>query len=983
MPDSTEFAIQVTSEDPKKKDEKDKDKEEGSSKLTKDGKETKKDSKDAKEGEGEELSEEDLQLRNELEMLAERLKEPNTELYRPALETLRTLIRTSTSSMTSVPKPLKFLRPLYPDLQTLYETWPASEDKSLFADILSVLAMTYSDTQPRGTLRYRLLSASLRPAGSPLADPGTWGHEYVRHLAAELGDEYTFRETEADAPTPTPAPEAGKEEAPAEPKIIGTIEDLRALAKECAVFLIGHNAEPDAVDLLEELEIVDEIAQLVDDNTYNRVCQYMIRCVNLLPPPDDISFLRTAHKIYVQHRKFPEALALAIRLGDPELIREDFNAPGNPLMKRQLAFLLARAQTPIEWLRAPSDNPDEEIDIEDEFPEDLRECLSNTRMSGHFRDFGKELGVTDPKSLEDVYKTHLENTRPNALANVDSARGNLAGTFVNAFVNAGFGNDKLMVEAEEGNSWVYKNKEHGMMSATASLGLSLLWDTDLGLSHVDKYTYSSEEYIKAGALLATGILNSGVRTEADVAKGLIGEYVDNKSVPLKTSAIMGLGLAYAGSHREDLLQLLIPHIADDGVTMEIASLATLALGFIFVGSENGEITGTILQTLMEKAERGDTGLDEKWARYMALGLGLLYLGLQDASDTTIETLKAIEHPISKTAQIVVEACAFAGTGNVLKVQAMLHHCDEHIDMKEKEADKDEKKEEKKDESAAEGAKEEEVKPPVKPDDTFQAFAVIAVALIAMGEEVGAEMSLRQFHHLMHYGEPIIRKSVPLAIGLVSVSNPQLPILDTLSKYSHDNDLAVALNAIFAMGLVGAGTNNARLAQMLRQLAGYYYKEPDCLFMVRIAQGLVHMGKGTIGLNPFFSDRSIMSRPAVAGLLATLTAFTDAKHFVLDKYHWMMYFLVTAMYPRFLITVDEQLNSMPVTVRVGQALDVVGQAGKPRTISGFQTHQTPVRLATTERAELATEEFIPFGHVLEGFVILQKNPGWEKEDKMEL
>ena len=54
---------------------------------------------------------------------------------------------------------------------------------------------------------------------------------------------------------------------------------------------------------------------------------------------------------------------------------------------------------------------------------------------------------------------------------------------------------------------------------------------------------------------------------------------------------------------------------------------------------------------------------------------------------------------------------------------------------------------------------------------------------------------------MHYGEPTIRKCVPLAIGLVSTSNPQLPILDTLSKYSHDNDLQVALNAIFAMGLV--------------------------------------------------------------------------------------------------------------------------------------------------------------------------------------
>ena len=37
-----------------------------------------------------------------------------------------------------------------------------------------------------------------------------------------------------------------------------------------------------------------------------------------------------------------------------------------------------------------------------------------------------------------------------------------------------------------------------MMSAAASLGLSLLWDTEVGLSHIDKYTYSAEEHIKVG-----------------------------------------------------------------------------------------------------------------------------------------------------------------------------------------------------------------------------------------------------------------------------------------------------------------------------------------------------------------------------------------------------------------------------------------------------------------------------------------------------
>jgi 26S proteasome regulatory subunit N1 len=86
---------------------------------------------------------------------------------------------------------------------------------------------------------------------------------------------------------------------------------------------------------------------------------------------------------------------------------------------------------------------------------------------------------------------------------VDSARQNLASTFVNAFVNAGFGQDKLMTE--EGNKWLYKNKEHGMMSAAASLGMILLWDVDGGLTQIDKFLYANEDFIKAGALLAVGM----------------------------------------------------------------------------------------------------------------------------------------------------------------------------------------------------------------------------------------------------------------------------------------------------------------------------------------------------------------------------------------------------------------------------------------------------------------------------------------------
>ena len=37
-----------------------------------------------------------------------------------------------------------------------------------------------------------------------------------------------------------------------------------------------------------------------------------------------------------------------------------------------------------------------------------------------------------------------------------------------------------------------------MLSAAASLGMILLWDVDGGLTQIDKYLYSSEDYIKVG-----------------------------------------------------------------------------------------------------------------------------------------------------------------------------------------------------------------------------------------------------------------------------------------------------------------------------------------------------------------------------------------------------------------------------------------------------------------------------------------------------
>lgn len=769
--------------------------------------------------------------------------------------------------------------------------------QTALADVLSVLGMTQGDEEKLETLNYRLLA--------PSVDLGSWGHEYVRHLALEIGQDYQRRMTDEEDP-----------------------QDLIDLARSLVPYFLSHNAEADAVDILSELERIQEIPQYLNENTYPRVCLYMLSMVNLLTFPEDQQFLRTAHDIYKQYNKLPQAMVLAIRLNDIELIHEDFDSSPDVALKKQMALLIARQQI---WLDGTPEGEDDQ---------ELIECLSNTKLPDHFKSLAKELNILEPKMPEDIYKSHLESSRTAGLTNVDSARHNLASAFVNAFTNAGFGNDKLMlVENSEKQNWIWKTKEDGMLSATASIGMLLRWDVEQGLDRIDKFTYAGEDNVKAGSLLAIGILMSGVRMEHEPAFLLLGDEknLGSDKRPIRVASIMGLGLSYAGTNKEELLETLLPIVEDTSLDMQLSAMAALSLGLIFVGSSNHKVSEAIITTLLD--EDREKQLKDKWTRFMSLGLALLFFGRQEEVDVVLETLKAIAKP----AAVLAEVCAWAGTGTVLKLQELLHICNDHIE------DGEDKKE----------------------DELLQVYAVLGLSLISMGEEVGQEMVLRQFGHLMHYGEPNIRRAVPLAMGLISPSNPQMKVYDTLSRYSHDNDNDVAINAIFAMGLLGAGTNNARLAQLLRQLASYYHRDQNSLFMVRIAQGLLHMGKGTMSLNPFHTDRQILSRVAAAGLLTVLVAMIDAKQFILGESHYLLYFIITAMHPRFLVTLDEDLKPLQVNVRVGQAVDVVGQAGRPKTITGWQTQSTPVILAYGERAELEDEQYVSLASNLEGLVILRK------------
>jgi 26S proteasome regulatory subunit N1 len=226
--------------------------------------------------------------------------------------------------------------------------------------------------------------------------------------------------------------------------------------------------------------------------------------------------------------------------------------------------------------------------------------------------------------------------------------------------------------------------------------------------------------------------------------------------------------------------------------------------------------------------------------------------------------------------------------------------------------------------------------------------VICLSLIALGEDVGCDMILRSFDHFLQYGEVSVKRAVSLSAALLNVSNPKVAVVDLLGKLCYDSNKEVAQNALFSLGLVAAGTNNSRIATTLRQLAAYYCEDTNLMMIIRIAQGLLHMGKGLLTINPIHSNNFLLSPVALAGVLTTILSFTE-NALILGKYPYLVYSLALSINPRMVMVVDEGLQPLTnVQLTVGTAVDTAGQAGNPRTITGFQVHNAPVLLSIGER-----------------------------------
>uniref|UniRef100_A0A0E0IAU0 RPN1 N-terminal domain-containing protein n=1 Tax=Oryza nivara TaxID=4536 RepID=A0A0E0IAU0_ORYNI len=284
------------------------------------------------------------------------------------------------------------------------------------------------------------------------------------------------------------------------------------------------------------------------------------KSVRYLPATDDMLALDIAYTIYMKFEDLTSALRIALLLDNKSIqyMKQVYTATEDLQPKKQFSFIIARHGLAMEI--------DNEIAADDNDKEGLQEIVNNTKLSEGYLTLARDIEVMEPKSLEDIYKVHLIDGG-GASSSLDSARQNLAATFVNAFVSSTNNMILLVLSEERMNLKTISSVQDKLMTAPSDSSSS-------GAS--GNCLFKNKEHGKASAA-------------ASLALAILMEYINKDDTNIRIGAILGFGIAYAGSQKEELKSYLSTVLGDSQSTLEVLIFSAIALGLVFVGSCNEEI----------------------------------------------------------------------------------------------------------------------------------------------------------------------------------------------------------------------------------------------------------------------------------------------------------------------------------------------------------------------------------------------------------
>jgi 26S proteasome regulatory subunit N1 len=82
-------------------------------------------------------------------------------------------------------------------------------------------------------------------------------------------------------------------------------------------------------------------------------------------------------------------------------------------------------------------------------------------------------------------------------------------------------------------------------------------------------------------------------------------------------------------------------------------------------------------------------------------------------------------------------------------------------------------------------------------------------------------------------------------------------------------------------------------------------------LTQIAEGLVHLGQGLMTLSPTYGDSRLIHPVGLASLLIVAYACIRTDELVVRTDPLLLFFVAPAISPRFLVTLNENLEMIPI------------------------------------------------------------------------
>lgn len=692
-------------------------------------------------------------------------------------------------------------------------------------------------------------------------------------------------------------------------------ENIVKVIDDSIRFLFSHNLECDAIDFCHEFNLLNLIVNYSDSHNYERIFLYL----NEFKKYDE-NFEDLILEIALKMKDYPTALIFTLR---KKLSVEDLiNSAEKIEEKMQIAFMLGRMNLPL-----PQKQEYTEL-IKKNFS--LFSISANFHLKSFFDFLIEDLQIRKPRKPLEFLKGNPffkmdRDISPKYLSNLCIA---------NALVHLGFGEDSIFLsktpnEFSADLSTLEDSSKSEMLSLFSSYGAINYFSQQNTIDQLNELIFSDFSIRRTSALLGLAIANTKVFDDNHTCLAFFRESLTVQCQYQQVALLLGLQMIYSASQYSKVKSIFLEMCYSP--FPDVACFSAFCLGSVFCGSGDLEVSSVLIQVLSESKNQSSPFLN-----LVYLGMGLLFFKNTDYSGI-FETLENFDE-VFPYCYIMIKSFAHFGSGNVEIINEIFGDYFEEDDNEHK-------------------------------NNTLRMFSILSVALLSSGDELFSKMAMRVLSSISLLEEEFMKSTTAIAMAFLSPSNPQLELVDLLIKFSNSSDSKVILNSIISLGVVGAGTNNTRISEILERLYSYNMKGSKLTNGLILAQGLLHLGKGTMSLSPYILHKNHLIPKNMIGLFAGLFLFLDPENSPLtNKYPFLSYLFVQSSSLKQVICVNKEMDYLKSILRIGNPLNLVGVVGKPKKIASIQTHHSPIIVQENEMVECVDKGFSRF---IEDVVILDE------------